>query len=300
MFVGFVCMSCNKPIPCWYSNFVNESGKRPLTFNGRDRYDGWDPKYKDPLSVGCGKCQGCKSDQALMWSIRGYHEASLHDQSCFVTLTYDDAHLPCDGKIDKTHLQYFFRKIRKSGIKIRYLACGEYGGLTGRAHYHAILFGKDWLEGAIPLSGFGPVGGEGQLYTNQTLVDLWSHGSVTIAPVSMASICYVCGYVNKKIDDEDTFNLMSRRPGIGHDWLNKFSDDIVRNGTVVIEGREYQVPKRYLLWNEEAFADVKAARAEHAKKNSLNVDPMSRRRQEDNRELNKAARIKSRLLKEKV
>jgi len=138
------------------------------------------------------------------------------------------------------------------------------------------------------------------MYTNQKLVNQWGNGLVSIAPVSMASICYVCGYVTKKIDDADTFNLMSRRPGIGHEWLDKFKDDIVRNGTVSIDGREYQVPKRYLAWYEDIFQDIKKARSEHAREKSRGVDPVVRRHVEDNRELNKRARIKSRLTKEKI
>ncbi|QKI28888.1 VP4 [Trichosanthes kirilowii gokushovirus] len=285
-------MSCNMPIDCYYRDELTESGKRPLTFNPRFRYRGADVKYTDALKVPCGKCSGCKADQSLMWSIRAYHESTLHDQNCFITLTYDDAHLPKDGKIDKTVLQKFFRRLRKAGYKLRYIACGEYGGRTHRPHYHAIIFGVDWLENAVYI--------DDKMYTNQKLVDLWSNGFVSIAPVTMASICYVCGYVTKKIADEDTFNLMSRRPGIGHDWLDRFHDDIVRTGVVTIEGREYQVPKRYLLWYEDVFQDIKAARAEHAKKASRGVDPMERRRAEDNREINKKARIQSRSTKEKI
>lgn len=285
-------MTCNSPIDCYYSHELTKNNKRGLTFNPRLRYCGADTKYTDALKVSCGKCAGCKADQSLMWSIRCYHESTQHDQNSFITLTYDDDHLPEDQAIHKDHLQKFFRRVRKAGNRIRYMACGEYGGRSRRPHYHAIIFGKDWLENSVPI--------DEKMYTNQSLVDIWGNGLVSIAPVSMASICYVCGYVTKKMDDEDTFNLMSRRPGLGHTWLDKYKDDIARNQTVTIEGREYQVPKRYLAWEEELFADVKAARAAHAKENSRGVDPMDRRRAEDSRELNKRARIKSRLTKEKV
>jgi hypothetical protein len=285
-------MTCNRPIDCYYAAELNPSGKRGLTFNPRNRYLGGDLRYTDPLKIPCGKCAGCKVDASLMWSIRSYHEASLHDQNCFVTLTYDDAHLPSDKKIDKEVLQKFFRRLRKVGHRIRYVACGEYGGLTNRPHYHAIIFGKDWLEGAVNLND--------QLYTHPELVRIWGKGHVSVAPVEMGAICYVCGYVTKKMDDEDTFALRSNKPGIGHAWLDRYKDDIVRNGIVTIEGREYQVPKRYLLWEEEVFQDIKRARAEHAKKAAVGVDPIVARRQQDSRETNKKARIKARLTKEKV
>ena len=268
-------MACNKSVKAYYSKTVNEgSGKRSLVFNRRDRYLGNDSRYAGSLEIPCGKCLGCKTDQSLMWSIRAYHESTLHEQNCFVTLTYDEEHLPKDGKINKRDLQLFFKRLRKQidsrlfPTKIRYIACGEYGAMTRRPHYHAIIFGLDFLEGAESINS--------ELYTNSKLVDAWQNGHVSIAPVNMASICYVCGYVNKKIDDPDTFSLMSRRPGIGHDWLDRYAHDVATIGVVTIEGKAYQVPKRYLEWSEEMLAGVKRDRMEYAKKKQRDVDYLTR------------------------
>lgn len=261
-------MSCNRPIVCYYSDKLNESGKRSLVFNSKQRYRGADPRYVNHLEVACGKCSGCRADAALMWSIRGYHESTLHEQNSFVTLTYSQENLPSDGKIDKRHLQLFFKRLRRDGTKLRYIACGEYGSTTRRPHYHAIIFGKDWLEGSVQVTD--------ALYTHQDLVDTWGFGHVSIAPVTMASICYVCGYVNKKIDDQDTFNLMSRRPGIGHKWLDLYGDDIARTGVVSIEGQQYQVPRRYLEWHSEELVHVKKARSEYAAKMSSSRNSVDR------------------------
>jgi len=251
-------MSCNLPITAYYSDKLNtETGKRSLTFNQKFAYNGSDPTIPRVLAVPCGKCHGCRADQSLMWSIRGYHESQDHTQNSFLTLTYDDEHLPADGKISVVHVQKFIKAIRRDGTKLRYIACGEYGSQTCRPHYHAIIFGKDWLENSTMITE--------QLYTNPTLTAIWGKGIISIAPVTMASICYVCGYVNKKIDDTDTFSLMSRRPGIGHNWLDKYSDDIVRTGVVSIEGRTYQIPKRYLTWEEDLFSDLKKERAAYAR-----------------------------------
>lgn len=251
-------MSCNLPVTAYYADKVNpETGKRSLTFNQRNAYKGSDPTIPRVLAVPCGKCHGCRADQSLMWAIRGYHEASLHQQNSFLTLTYNDENLPADGKIDKRHLQLFFKSLRRDGTKIRYIACGEYGGQTRRPHYHAIIFGKDWLEGSLTVTE--------SLYMHPAIDKAWGKGFVSLAPVTMASICYVCGYVNKKMDDKDTFNLMSRRPGIGHKWLEKYGDDIVRTGVVSIEGQTYQVPKRYLMWDEESFEDLRKERAKYAR-----------------------------------
>lgn len=91
------------------------------------------------LQVPCGKCIGCKSDKAMMWSIRCYHEASLHERNAFVTLTYEDA----PPALVKEDLQKFFKRARHS-FDFRYFACGEYGEATHRPHYHALIFGQDF------------------------------------------------------------------------------------------------------------------------------------------------------------
>lgn len=262
-------MPCYSPIDAWRAASVNESGKRGVAFalrNGR---------VDEPLELPCGKCHGCRADQALMWSIRAYHESTQHLRNSFVTLTYDDDNLPPDGKIHKKDLQDFFKRARRDGTKLRYIACGEYGERTHRPHYHAIIFGQDWLDSKIPLTD--------KLYTNQRLIDTWGKGNVSIAPVTMASICYTCGYVTKKIDDPDTFSLMSRRPGIGHTWLNKHFEDLQRTGVVVIEGREYPVPKRYLDWKEDEFEELKQQRKRRAEERNF----LEHRASLHHREINK-------------
>lgn len=270
-------MACYYPISGWRSTTVNpETGKRSIVFNPRDGF------ADQPVELPCGKCVGCRADQALMWSIRAYHESTLHEKNCFVTLTYNDANLPPDGKIDKRHLQAFFKALRKKfpPRHIRYIAAGEYGEKTRRPHYHAILFGEDFLWDKVPI--------DNDLYSSPLLTEIWKKGFVSIAPVTMASVCYVCGYVNKKLGDEDTFSLMSRRPGIGHRWLEKYKDDLVRTGSVTIDGREYPVPPRYLEWESDEFEALKKERLRLVKER----DPLKRRESLRNLEKNRAAKLK--------
>lgn len=89
-------MSCLAPKIAWRRSFPNKNGKYPLVFNPSFRGDA-----AESLEVPCGKCMGCKADQAHQWAIRIYQEASLYDRNSFVTLTYDDENLPKDGKISK-------------------------------------------------------------------------------------------------------------------------------------------------------------------------------------------------------
>ena len=123
-------MSCLYPINGWYGK-KNENGKRPVVFRRSDAYQAT-PYEKISVQVPCGKCEGCRADKAMSWAIRSYQEASLRDRNSFITLTYDDDHLPTDGKLVKEHLKSFLDELRKHDKSIKYYACGEYGSLTNR------------------------------------------------------------------------------------------------------------------------------------------------------------------------
>ena len=75
-----------------------------------------DPRfsYKKYMLVPCGKCLHCKLNSAKMWSIRIMHELKSWDSALFVTLTYNDEHLPKDNSLDKRDLQLFFKRLRKN------------------------------------------------------------------------------------------------------------------------------------------------------------------------------------------
>lgn len=171
-----------------------------------------------------------------------YHEASANDRNAFLTLTYENA----PEKLNKPDLQKFIKRLRyRSNREIRYFACGEYGEKTNRPHYHAIIFGEDFRGGAFDIND--------ELYGNVLLDRIWTHGQVTAAEFNMSTACYVAGYVNKKIGDTDTFNIMSIRPPIGYHYAVQNQEQLARTEAVVIEGREYPVPKAYLNWDEPSY-----------------------------------------------
>lgn len=168
-----------------------------------------------------------------------YHETQTSDRACFITLTYDEENVP--EKLDKSHFQNFIKILRHhSGRELRYFACGEYGEETRRPHYHCMLFGEDFLGGAYQRDDI--------LYGNKIVDALWGKGFVAIGGVSMASACYVAGYVNKKLNDPDTFNLMSRKPPLGLPWVKKHWRELEASGRVVVEGQELPIPAVYAKW----------------------------------------------------
>lgn len=93
----------------------------------------------DLMLLPCGRCLGCKFDKAKDWATRSVLEMKYHSKACFVTLTYDDTHLP--KTLVKSHVQDFLKKLRNRGEVFRYIGAGEYGETSHRPHYHLILFG---------------------------------------------------------------------------------------------------------------------------------------------------------------
>lgn len=213
------------------------------------------------------------------------HESSLHELSSFVTLTYDDEHLPPGGSLLKVDLQKFMRKLRKKSIgRIRFYACGEYGETSWRPHYHLLLFGvafsdqRPWKKTPA-----------GQLYTSASLASLWGKGFASIGPVTWETAAYAARYVMKKMTgkrapehyrrvDVETgelvqllpeFNTMSLKPGIGKDWFKRYHTDLYPDDFVVAGGVKRGKPPRYYDKLLEAslppmLSEVKARRIARA------------------------------------
>ncbi|WNK14799.1 MAG: replication initiator protein [Microvirus sp.] len=213
------------------------------------------------VQVACGRCIGCRLDKSRDWATRCVHEASLHDDSCFVTLTYDDKHLPPGGSLRPRDFTLFIKRLRKArNSKLRYFHCGEYGETSARPHYHALLFGVSFPDKRTCSRGDFP------LYSSQELDRLWGHGTCTIGALTHQSAAYCARYVMKKVTgdlapdhyrytDPDTgevhelhpeYATMSRRPGIGHAWVHKYMDEVYHGDFIATkDGGQVPVPAYY-------------------------------------------------------
>jgi len=260
-------MGCDWPLKMWQAPDVGPSfrddvdletgevtrrrGTRPLSSTPHTGYVG--------VSVPCGRCPGCLLSQSRVLAIRAYHESTLHKQNSFLTLTYDDEHLPPDGKVSVETMQLFWKRLRKRKDvpKIRYLCCGEYGDRTGRPHYHALVFGADFMDSRARLWA-------DDQYIHPMLESVWGLGMVTHAPLNFARCAYVAGYVTKKIGTPDVFRKMSTgrggNCGLGHSWLKRYADSIRNVGGVVIDGQVLPVPSYY--FDKGDLSDVKNASRE--------------------------------------
>jgi len=263
-------MACFRPIPAWRSNTVNpETGKRGITFTFKDAYADMQ------ITLPCGQCIGCRLERSRQWAMRCVHEASLYERNCFITLTYDNEHLPGDGSLNKKHFQDFMKRLRKAvGSGVRYFHCGEYGEQLGRPHYHACLFNYDFPDKKLWKKSEG-----GDLYVSENLNELWGSGYCILGDVTFDSAAYVARYITKKITGDRAeahyrgkqpeYTTMSRRPGIGFEWFVKWASDCYPSDTVIMRGKEMRPPKfydnKFELTNPEEFAYVKNERLKKAR-----------------------------------
>lgn len=241
-------MGCYEPLVGYYSKTVNPSGLRSIVFRKDLSFSGV------PMPIPCGQCIGCRLQRAGEWASRAMHEKRMHDESAFLTLTYrnEDLTLTKDGAtLVKRDLQLFMKRLRKerpSGL--RFLACGEYGETTNRPHYHVLL-----LNTSFPDMKYHKMSGQKMLYASAALDGLWSHGDCLIGNVEFESCAYVAGYVVKKVTGERAaahygarepeFQTMSRRPGLGATYYDKYAPEMYKHDSVVVRGREVPIPRYY-------------------------------------------------------
>lgn len=170
------------------------------------------PETKLRSEVGCGQCRACRLRRKLTWVGRLTMEARYHNAARFITLTYADD----PGILDYRDFQLFMKRYRKENGDARFFACGEYGGKSGRGHYHAIIFGQ------MPESrGFAP-----------GLQKLWALGYCYDGTVTKDSIGYVSGYVFKEnyTATKKPFVRMSRNPGIGMVGIEQLGKRVGESG----------------------------------------------------------------------
>lgn len=207
----------------------------------------------------CGVCNFCLSRKRDDWSFRLQKELKISSSAYFLTLTYDEEHLPLivdkttgevtDTELVKDHLGDLLSSLRHyqkhydlstkqrhraiiKRPKFRYYAVGEYGTKTDRPHYHAIMFNLlPEIMNIIPT--------------------IWTKGHCKIGSVTDASIHYVTKYVidkhGYKAKKQKPFSFMSKRPGLGSIYWeqNKIKHVEQEQQFVVSQGYKLALPKYY-------------------------------------------------------
>lgn len=263
-------MACYHPITAY--NIAPQGEKKELVFSSAKALE-HGPLH--PVVLPCRKCIGCRLEYSRQWANRCMLELPYHESSFFLTLTYDDEHLPRSYSADpetgeilapsaplvKRDLQLFFKRLRKNtGQKLRYMACGEYGEQTFRPHYHAIVFGLR-LDDLVPYKASR----QGYQYFNSATLDkCWTDengilkGYIVAGAVSWDTCAYVARYIVKKqmgpgssdvyaqLGLTPEFSVMSRRPGIGRQYYEdhpEIWDYDKINISTLTGGRSFPHPK---------------------------------------------------------
>lgn len=300
-------MPCYHPLHGYYAKHPNpDTGKR--SWVRKLSY----AKNAERLTIPCGRCIGCRLEHSRQWAMRCVHEAQLHDDNAFITLTYAPENTPLGGTLIKKDFQDFAKRLRKrfplrTHGKIKYYHCGEYGERLGRPHYHALLFGIDFPDKEHFKSS---ATGE-PIYTSAILSRLWPAGFSTTGAVTFESAAYVARYVTKKITGElaeehyrridpetgevhillPEYTTMSLKSPIGKDWYQRFKTDVYPSDSVVLRGKEMKPPKFYDRLLELEDPEARAALRERRMRQALKHEGDQTTRRLQDREQVKLAQI---------
>ena len=286
-------MPCFHPISAYQSlTERTPNGKSVIVFKKPDLSSPY-----TTIELPCSQCIGCRIDRSRSWALRCVHEASLFTHNCFITLTFNPAHINEHGTLVKADFQKFIKRLRKkySGIDavstsgttytlpelvkikseygslhpnftkdikypIRYFHCGEYGSELNRPHHHACLFNFDFLDKKLWSIRDGV-----RLYRSPSLDKLWPFGYCTVGAVTYQSAAYVARYITKKVNGElakshyrrldkstgeiwhiePEYITMSRRPGIGRRFFDKYKSDLYPKDFITHNGKKFKAPKYY-------------------------------------------------------
>lgn len=312
-------MSCVKPLKAYWTSRARDV----ITFDPVKSLN------KIPFVLPCGRCIGCRMEKARQWGLRCLHEKKMWKHNCFVTLTYETEHLPPGGSVCVRDVQLFMKRLRKAkkswkGNPVRFFLGAEYGELNRRPHYHALLFNCDFPDKLLFTRNER---GE-PLYESRELSELWGYGHCSIGEITMESAVYCAKYalkkftINDKSSEEDRaefrrryevyddsgevferaveFACMSRRPGIGAGYCEKYGDELLAHDAVIVGGRPVRPPRFYDSKSEvrdpERFAVIKARRKAESVKDSVKADNTPERLRVKERLMEIAAEKKERKL----
>lgn len=227
------------------------------------------PWLQSHIEVPCGKCPACRRRRSAAWSFRLLQTERHCTSSYFVTLTYSTENVPISDcglmTLCPSHLTDFFKRLRyyDRSNSIKYFACGEYGTLNKRPHYHCIIFNC----------------------SEDSLAKSWNQGALHIGSVTGGSVSYTTGYMDKPFDvdvkneNDDRvpeFQRMSKGLGISYmtkDIIAWYKADLSRLYVTLPGGSKWPMPRyfrdkiftdderkviaHYLYWSDKWSNDVR-------------------------------------------
>ena len=247
-------MECIRPLK------ASKDWKGDITFSSKKA----DPSIEG-FEFPCRKCIACRLNTAREKAIRSFHEAQMHDNSIFLTMTYDEDNLKSD-RLDYSDFQKFMKKLRKHNTlglnneekkakHISYMVTGEYGERTKRPHWHVCLFNY-WPKDAdiIRTTHNGHL-----VYRSPTIEKIWNKGMTEFGELTLDSAGYVARYAAKKLvhgkDEEHDYQPIhntSTKYGLGKKWIEKYWKQTFDLGYVRLpNGEKAKIPRFYTDWLKE-------------------------------------------------
>lgn len=250
-------MRCIRPLK------ASQRDDHSITFSMKEAIPGL-----QPFQIECRKCLPCRLNQAREKAIRCYHEAKMHEDNIFLTLTYNEESLD-SPKLNYKHFQDFMKRLRERyPEKITYMVTGEYGEKNKRPHWHAIIFNLNAEllshEMQLPRPELLRTTELGErVYVSEAIQQLWSMGNTEYGSVTMDSASYVARYAAKKLthgkDQEHDYHPIhktSSKKAIGRTWLEANYIHTFQNGFVVINGTQMKIPRYYVDWVKKHHPDI--------------------------------------------
>ena len=212
---------------------------------------------RNGITVPCGKCEICASNNRAQWSIRLAIHASYCDRMpLFICLTYDNEHLRYRDKQNgnfysqaemedcpelykyaspslcredaSRFLKEYKRLYHLKNEQFTYFGCGEYGDSFGRPHMHLLFFGDNDLYDLYF---------QDEQKAVKRLQDVWKKGFVSIGVAQWSGIHYVTKYILKEdLNEIEQLGLVKpfliASKGLGTSFFNselcrKWKNDLV-------------------------------------------------------------------------
>lgn len=209
------------------------------------------------IRLPCGKCSECIKKRSIEWATRCRHEISLHDENCFLTLTYDEKHLPPEFTDIKLEFKKFMKRLRKKlKKKLLYIVSHEYGSKTFRPHHHAIIFGWNPKNQKF----LKTTGKDCNLFTSPDVENIWKKGYHSIGTANEKTAYYIASYAlkgKKRIlthpvtgEHNELSDCMdvSKRPAIGLEYFKQ-------NYIQLTDSKE-SLPRYYVKQLEKLFPEI--------------------------------------------
>lgn len=241
-------MKCLDPVLCYTDN----NGKRKFRhFSHANQVF----KQMHQTVFNCGKCLFCRKKRAMELAVRCVLHASMYEQNCFLTLTYDETKENYHNKFHYADVQKFKKKLRsycqrEFKKRIEIFNVHEYGK-NGKKHYHLIVFGHDFLDKKVFTKK-----NQIPIYESKTLEEMWGHGFCTVGDVSEASAMYQSQYVQKDFKNGNVTNdkkSHSKHSGIGKPFFLKNFNQILTLGFIPFGGRKVPIPRYFLKLAERHY-----------------------------------------------